>query len=70
MTVVRVYLTSGQHFDICAENVKCGYNCLTGELTSLKYTAAVRGAPIYLDVTKVEAVVQLDVGGGGDDEWQ
>ena len=70
MTAVRVYLTSGQHFDICAENVKCGYNGLTGELTSLKYTDAVRGAPIYLDITKVEAVVQLHVGGGGDDERQ
>lgn len=41
---------------------------MTGELTSLKYTDAVRGAPIYLDITKVEAVVQLHVGGGGDDE--
>lgn len=68
MTVVRVYLASGQHFDTCAENVKCKYNSLTGELTSFNYTAAVRGAPIYLDVTKVEAVVQLSVDGGGDDE--
>ena len=68
MTAVRVYLTSGQHFDICAENVKCGYKGLTGELTSLKYIDAVRGAPIYLDIPKVEAVVQLHVGGGGDDE--
>lgn len=25
MTVVRVYLKSGQHFDVCAEGVECGY---------------------------------------------
>lgn len=68
MTVVRVYLTSGQYFDTCAENVKCGYNGLTGELTSFNYTDAVRGAPIYLNLAKVEAVVQLNVDGGGDDE--
>ena len=68
MTVVRVYLKSGQYFDICAEDVKCKYNGLTGELTSLKYTDAVRGAPIYLDITKVEAVVQLNADGGDDDE--
>lgn len=68
MIVVRVYLKSGQHFDICAEDVECKYKGLTGEFTSLKYTDAVRGAPLYLDITKVEAVVQLHVGGGGDDE--
>ncbi len=68
MTVVRVYLASGQHFDTCAENVECGYNGLTGELTSFKYTGAVSGIPVYLDIGKVEAVVQLKACGGGDDE--
>lgn len=68
MTVVRVYLTSGQHFDTYAENVKCGYSSLTGELTSFNYTDAVRGVPIYLNIAKVEAVVQLNVDGGDDDE--
>lgn len=68
MTVVRVYLASGQHFDTCAENVKCKYNGLTGELTSFNYADAVRGIPIYLNINKVEAVVQLNVNGGDDDE--
>lgn len=67
MIVVRVYLKSGQHFDICAEDVKCRYNGLTGELTSFSYTGAVSGIPVYLDVGKVEAVVQLKACGGGDD---
>ena len=67
MIVVRVYLKSGQHFDVRAENVKCEYNGLTGELTSFKYTGAVSGIPVYLDVGKVEAVVQLKACGGGDD---
>ena len=64
MTVVRVYLKSGQHFDVCAEGVKCKYNCSTGELTSFSYTGAVSGIPIYLDIGEVEAVVQLKAGGG------
>lgn len=68
MIVVRVYLKSGQHFDVCAEDVKCGYSGLAGELTSFNYTGAVSGIPVYLDVGKVEAVVQLKTQGGGDDE--
>ena len=68
MIVVRVYLKSGQHFDVCAEDVKCGYSGLTGELTSFSYTGAVSGIPVYLDVGKVEAVVQLKACGGDDDE--
>ena len=67
MTVVRVYLKSGQHFDVCAEGFKCKYNGLTGELTSFNYTGAVSGVPVYLDVGEVEAVVQLKAHGGGDD---
>ena len=68
MIVVRVYLKSGQHFDVCAENFKCKYNGLTGELTSFSYTGAVSGIPIYLNIEEVEAVVQLKACGGGDDE--
>lgn len=67
MIVVRVYLKSGQHFDVCAEDVECKYNGLTGELTSFSYSGAVSGIPVYLDVGKVEAVVQLKACGGGDD---
>lgn len=67
MTVVRVYLKSGQHFDICAEDVKCKYNGLTGELTSFNYTGAVSGIPVYLNIGEVEAVVQLKVQGGESD---
>ena len=65
MVVVRVYLKSGQHFDVRAENVKCKYSGLAGELTSFSYTGAVSGIPIYLDVGAVEAVVQLNACGGG-----
>lgn len=68
MTVVRIYLKSGQHFDVCAENVKCEYNGLTGELTSFNYTGAVSGIPVYLNIGEVEAVVQLKACGGGNDE--
>ena len=50
MIVVRVYLKSGQRFDVCAEGVKCKYNGLTGELTSFNYTGAVSGIPVYLNI--------------------
>ena len=65
MIVVRVYLKSGQHFDVCAEGVKCEYSRLTGELTSFNYTGAVSGIPVYLNIGGVEAVVQLKACGGG-----
>lgn len=65
MIVVRVYLKSGQHFDVCAEDVKCKYNGLTCELTSFNYTGAVSGIPVYLNIGEVEAVVQLKACGGG-----
>ena len=67
MTIVRVYLKSGQHFDVCAKGVECRYNGLTGELTSFNYSGAVSGIPVYLNVGEVEAVVQLKAHGGGDD---
>ena len=70
MTVVRVYLASGQHFDTCAENIKCKYSGLTGELTSFNYTDAVRGIPIYLNINKVDDVVQQNEDGREDDERQ
>lgn len=68
MIVVRVYLKSGQHFDVCAEAVKCEYSRLTGALASFNYTGAVSGIPVYLDIGEVEAVVQLKACGGDDDE--
>lgn len=64
MIVVRVYLKSGQHFDVCAKGVECKYNGLTGELTSFNYSGAVSGIPVYLNVGEVEAVVQLKAHGG------
>lgn len=67
MIVVRVYLKSGQRFDVCAEGVKCKYSGLTGELTSFNYTGAVSGIPVYLNIGEVEAVVQLKACGGGND---
>lgn len=67
MTVVRVYLKSGQHFDVYAEDVECKYNGLKGELTSFSYTGAVSGIPVYLNIREVEAVVQLKAQGGESD---
>lgn len=59
MKTVRVYLKSGRSFDIQAEVVKCKHNTITGELVSLSYEGATDGIPLYLDVTQVEAVLQI-----------
>lgn len=64
MKTVRVYLKSGRSFDMQAEVVRCKHNTLTGELVSLFYEGGTDGTPLYLDVTQVEAVVQI--AGKGD----
>ena len=58
MVKVKVYLKTGQCFDVVAKKIWCKYNTITGELTSFKYEDGLE-FPIYLDVTQVVAVVQL-----------
>lgn len=68
MVKVKVYLKSGQCFDVAAENIVCKYDTITGGLISFKCKGAVE-FPIYLDVDQVAAVVQLldNESGGVDD---
>lgn len=65
MIVVRVYLKSGQRFDVCAEGVGCKYNGLTGELTSFNYTGAVSGIPLYEKRCPYWGVVDMVRGADG-----
>lgn len=58
MVKAKVYLKTGQCFDVVAKKIWCKYNTITGELTSFKYEDGLE-VPIYLDVTQVVAVVQL-----------
>ncbi len=58
MVKAKVYLKTGQSFDVVAKKIWCKYNTITGELTSFKYEDGLE-VPIYLDVTQVVAVVQL-----------
>ena len=64
MVKAKVYLKTGQSFDVVAEKIWCKYNTITGELTSFKYEKGLE-VPIYLDVTQVIAVVQVQ-----DDEGE
>lgn len=57
MINIKVYLKSGQCFNVIAKNFSCKYDSLTGRLISFKCEDAVE-APIYLDVTQVVAIVQ------------
>lgn len=56
MVNAKVYLKTGQSFDVVAKKIWCKYNTITGELTSFKYEDGLE-VPIYLDVTQVVAVV-------------
>ena len=66
MTKVKVYLKTGQCFDVVAKKIICKYNTFTGELTSFKCEDGVE-APLYLDISQVIAVVQLQDDGGKND---
>lgn len=66
MTKAKVYLKTGQCFDVVAEKIICKYNTLTGGLTSFKCEDSVKG-PLYLDVTQVVAVVQFQDDGDKND---
>lgn len=66
MIKAKVYLKTGQCFDVVAKEIVCRYNTLTGELTSFKYEDGIE-VPIYLDVAQVAAVVQLRNDGGKND---
>lgn len=66
MVKAKVYLKSGQCFDVFAKEIVCKYDTITGGLTSFKYEGATK-FPIYLDVDQVAAVVQLlDNESGGE----
>ena len=64
MVKAKVYLKNGQSFDVVAKKIWCKYNPITSELTSFKYEGGLE-VPIYLNVTQVVAVVQLQ-----DDEGE
>lgn len=58
MAKAKVYLKSGQCFDVVAEKITCRYGTITGELISFKYEDATE-FPLYLALDQVAAVVQL-----------
>ena len=64
MVKAKVYLKTGQCFDLVAKKIWRKYNNTTGELTSFKYEDGLE-VPIYLDVTQVVEAVQLQ-----DDEGE
>lgn len=66
MVKAKVYLKTGQSFDVVAKKTWCKYSTITGELTSFKYEEGLE-VPIYLDLTQVVAVVQFQDDEGGND---
>lgn len=55
---VRVFLASGQTFDIEAESVKTTRD-QQNQLTEMSWTAPTSGRPLYLKLAAVDAVVEL-----------
>lgn len=68
MIKAKVYLKNGQCFDVVAKKIVCKYDTFTGDLTSFKCEDGLE-APLYLDVTQVVAVVQLQDDGGKNDAF-
>ena len=69
MIKAKIYLKTGQCFDVLADRISCKYNNLTGELIAFQYSGGAQ-FPIYLDVNQVAAVVQLqcrECGDGGNE---
>lgn len=61
MYTFRIFLKSGQYFDVIADKISCIRNKVTGEFLGLSYTGCIAGIPLYLDCTSIEAVVQLNL---------
>ncbi|MFF0183513.1 hypothetical protein [Streptomyces sp. NPDC005244] len=60
MTTVRIFLRGGSHFDVTAQDFTTRRDRISNELTSLSWTDAVSGKPLYLRLDAVDAVVPLD----------
>ncbi|MFI0211974.1 hypothetical protein ACH4OV_25300 [Streptomyces diastaticus] len=58
LSKVRVFLSSGQTFDIEAESVKTRRNA-ENELVEMSWTDPTSGRPLYLKLAAVDAVVEL-----------
>lgn len=59
-----IFLKNGRSFDVDCENIRVKYSTITGEATSFNYEGCTHNAPIFLDVTQIAAVVQVEVGNG------
>lgn len=61
MCTFRIFLKSGQYFDVVADKISCVRNKVTGEFLGLSYEGCIAGIPLYIDCASVEAVVQLNL---------
>lgn len=54
---VRVFLKSGNYFDIVADKISC--DTAGNNLTKLSCKNIVNGRPLFVDLEQVEAVVEF-----------
>lgn len=62
MYTFRIFLKSGQYFDVIADKISCIRNKVTGEFLGLSYEGCIAGIPLYVDCASVAAMVQLNLG--------
>lgn len=58
---IRIILNSGNEFVMECKKITARYSNASGELTSLQYEGCTKNIPIYIDVSKVTAVIQEEV---------
>ena len=64
MAKIRVILDSGNEFIMVCKEAKMTYSKESGKLITFEYDSCTKNRPIYIDVTKVAAVIREDVQDG------
>ena len=57
MKKFRVILDSGNEFVMVCEDAEMTYSRATGKLANFKYIDCIKNRPLYIDVSKVAAVI-------------
>ena len=61
---IRIILDSGKEFVMECEKITARYSNTSGELTSLNYVGCTKNIPLYIDISKVTAVIQEKIADG------
>ena len=61
---IRIILNSGNEFVMECEKFAVRYSNISGGLTNLNYVGCTKNIPLYIDVSKITAVIQEEIANG------